>query len=154
MQGVSNFPKYVLWGLLCVTLVFAGIFFFGPSESYVFNGSKFDAPSLTSGFLILAVAFIIIAAVVTLVSAAVTFGSRLVYDRKKVMVPLIAVLILAVLFLITYFGADTTKLNITGYEGSHDAWVYRITNMCMVSSFVLAAIAFLSAIASSFIKKL
>ena len=48
---------------------------------------------------------------------------------------------LALMLIITYFGADTTPMNIVGYEGSQEPWVYKITNMCMVSAMILAAIA-------------
>ncbi|MBR5695451.1 MAG: hypothetical protein IKX43_04355 [Paludibacteraceae bacterium] len=154
MQNSSNFPKFILWGLVALTIVFTLIFFCGGTESYLCNGISIEAPSFVSTFIGLAFAFIILATVVTIAFAIKSFVSKLSYDPKSVMVPLIFVGVLAVLLLITYFGADTTKMSITGYEGSQEPWVYRITNMCMVSSFILAAIAFLATICSSLFKKL
>ena len=154
MQNSLNIPKYILWGLVALTIIVALIFFCGSTESYPCNGINIDAPSFTPTFIGLAFVFIILASLVTLAFALITFVSKLMVDPKSVMVPLIFVGVLAVLFLITYFGADTTKMSITGYEGSHEPWVYRITNMCMITSFILAGVAFIATIGSSLFKKL
>ncbi|MCR5498527.1 MAG: hypothetical protein K6F48_11890 [Paludibacteraceae bacterium] len=154
MQNLLNIPKYILWGLVALTVIFTLLFFCGDTESYLCNGISIEAPSFVPTFIGLAFAFIILASLVTIVFALKSFGSKLMTDTKSVMVPLIFVGVLAVLLLTTYFGADTTRMSITGYDGSHDPWVYRITNMCMMSSFILAAIAFLATIGSSLFKKL
>ncbi len=149
-----NFPKYILWALVALTIIFTLIFFCGSTETYVCNGISIEAPSFVPMFLGLAFAFIILASFVTLAFAMKSFSSKLMTDPKSVMVPLIFVGALGVLLLVTYFAADTKVINITGYDGSQEPWVYRITNMCMVSSFILAAIAFLATICSSLFKKL
>ena len=154
MQNSLNFPKYILWGLVGLTIIFTLIFFCGSTESYPCNGIMIEAPSFVPTFIGLAFAFIILASLATLVFALITFVSKLLSDPKSVMVPLIFVGVLLVLFLVTYYGADTTKINITGYDGSQEPWVYRITNMCMVSSFILAGVAFVATIGSSLFKKL
>ena len=139
MQNSLNIPKYILWGLVALTIIFALIFFCGSTESYPCNGINIDAPSFTPTFIGLAFVFIILASLVTLVFALITFVSKLMVDPKSVII---------------YFGADTTKMSITGYEGSHEPWVYRITNMCMITSFILAGVAFIATIGSSLFKKL
>ena len=154
MQSILNIPKYILWVLVALAIVFALLFFCGSTETYMCNGIAIEAPSFVPTFLGLAYVFIVLAALVTLVFAVKSFVSKLSYDPKSVMVPLIFVGVLATLFLITYFSADTKPMSILGYDGSHEPWVYRITNMCMVSSFVLAAIAFIATICSSLFKKL
>ncbi len=154
MNNVLNIPKYILWALLAVTIVFSLIFFFGSTEKVTCNGIPLDAPTFTSAYLVLAVVFVAIATLVTLAFAIKSFASKVSYDSKSVMIPLIAFAALALLLIITYFGADTQKINIVGYEGAQDPWVYQITNMCIVSSFVLAGIAFIAAICSPLLKNL
>ncbi len=154
MQNILNIPKYILWGLVALTIIFTLIFFCGDTESYSCNGISIEAPSFVPTFIGLAYAFIILASLVTLVFALKSFVSKLMTDPKSVMVPLIFVGALGVLLLVTYFCADTKVIEITGYEGSKEPWVYRITNMCMMSSFILAAIAFIATIGSSLFKKL
>ncbi|MBO7607071.1 MAG: hypothetical protein J6T28_05585 [Paludibacteraceae bacterium] len=154
MQNLLNIPKYILWALVALTIIFTLLFFCGSTEMYTCNGIQIEAPSFVPTFLGLAYAFIILATLATLAFALKSFVSKLMTDPKSVMVPLIFVGVLCVLLLVTYFGADTTKMTITGYEGSQEPWVYRITNMCMMSSFILAAIAFIATIGSSLFKKL
>lgn len=154
MQNSLNFPKYILWGLVALTIIFTLLFFCGSTESYPCNGINIEAPSFTPTFIGLAFAFIILATLVTLIFALKSFVSKLMSDPKSVMVPLIFVGVLFVLFLTTYFGASTETINILGYEGTPKPWEYRLTNMCMISAFVLAALAFLATICSSLFKKL
>ncbi len=150
---MNNIPKYVLWALMAVTIVIALIFFFGSSEQVMCNGIPFEAPTSTSAFLSLAFAFIIIAVIATLILAVLSFLNKVFSDTKAVLVPLAAFGVLVLLLLITYFSADTTPISIVGYEGDQDPYVYRLTNMCMTSAFVLAAVACIATLCSSLFKK-
>lgn len=150
---MNNIPKYILWALMAITIVITLIFFVGGEEKVLCNGIEFDAPTSTSTFISLAFAFIIIAVIATVALAGLSFINKVVSNPKAVLVPIIAFGVLAVLLLATYFGADTTPINIIGYEGGHDAWIYRLTNMCMCSAFVLAIVACLATVTSSLFKK-
>lgn len=154
MNNVLNIPKYILWALLAITIVFSLIFFFGSTEEVKCNGIPLEAPTFTSAYLVLAVVFVAIATLVTFAFAIKSFASKVSYEPTSVMVPLISFAALALLLIISYFGADTQQMNIIGYDGSQEPWVYQITNMCIVSSFVLAGIAFLAAICSPLLKNL
>jgi hypothetical protein len=77
----------------------------------------------------------------TLFFAIYSFVIKAKYDIKSVIVPTVSVLGVALLLLITYTTADTTPINIVGYEGSQEPWIYKLTNMCMVTSAILASIA-------------
>ena len=153
MQNKLSLPNLVLRGLLAIAIVFTLIFFCGSTENYDCNGISFEAPSFTPAFIALAYVFVGIATVVTLAFAIMSFVSKLSYNPKSVFVPLISVAALALLLIITYCAADTQPMNITGYEGSQEPWVYKITNMCMVTSFILAGIACVVTLGSSLVKK-
>lgn len=150
---MNNIPKYILWALMAITIVVALIFFFGSTETVKCNGIDFEAPTFTSTFISLAYAFIIIAAIATLGLAILSFVNKIASNPKAVLVPVVAFGILAVLLLATYFGADTNPINIIGYEGSQEPWVYRLTNMCMTSAFILAGVACVATLCSSLVKK-
>lgn len=150
---MNNIPKYILWALMAVTILFAVLFFFGSEETVKCNGIDFEAPTFTSMFIGLAFVFLAIATLATLGLAGLSFGNKVASNPKAVAIPMIAFGVLAVLLLVTYFAADTTKMNIIGYEGSQEPWVYRLTNMCMVSAFVLATVAIICTLCSSLVKK-
>ena len=150
---MNNIPKFILWALMAITIVITAIFFLGGTEHVMCNGIDFEAPTTTSLFIGLAFAFIIVAALVTAALAALSFSHKIASDPKAVFVPIIAFAALAVLLLATYWVADTTPINIIGYEGGHEPWIYRLSNMCMCSAFVLAAIACLVTLTSSLFKK-
>lgn len=153
MQNKLTLPNFILWGLLAITIVFTLIFFCGSTENYDCNGISFDAPSFTPAFIALAYVFIGIATVVTFAFAIKSFVSKLSFDPKSVFVPLISVAALALLLIITYCAADTTPIHIIGYDGSQEPWELSLTNMCMVSAFVLAGIACVVTLGSSLVKK-
>ena len=150
---MKNFPQYILWALMAITILFSLLFFFGSEETVNCNGIDFEAPTFTSSFITLAFTFIVIAALATIALAALSFANKVASNPKAVLVPLVAFGVLAVLLLATYFGADTNPINIIGYEGSQEPYVYRLTNMCMTSAFVLAIVACVATLCSSLFKK-
>ncbi len=137
----NKISSIVLIALMAITLVICGFFYLGGEESVPTTAGDTDAPVYTSMMISWAYVLIIIAAVATLAFAILVFISKASYNPKSVIVPLITTLVLGVLLLATYFGADTTPISIIGYEGSHEPSIYRLTNMCITSAVVLAAVA-------------
>ena len=142
MQNISDkIPSIVLAVLMVITLVICGLFYAGSTEAVECTSGSFDAPSHTDTMINWIYILIMIAGITTVGLAIVSFVIKLAKDPKSVIVPSVAMCGLALMLIITYFGADTTPMNIVGYEGSQEPWVYKITNMCMVSAMILAAIA-------------
>ncbi len=137
----SKISSIVLAALMGVTVLICAFFYLGDTEAFTTTAGEMDAPSNTSLMINWAYILIGFAAFATAALAILTFVSKLSYNWKSVMVPMITFVALGSLLLITYFGADTTPMNIVGYEGSHEPGIYQITNMCLVSAVVLAAIA-------------
>ncbi len=133
--------KVVLAVLMAISVIVCAVFFLGGTEDVPTTAGDLEAPVYTSWMLNWSYILFALTAVVTIIFAVMTFVSKLSYDWKSVVVPMISFVVLVVLMLATYFGADTTPINIVGYEGSQEPYIYQITNMCLVSSIILAAIA-------------
>ena len=138
---LNKISSYVFYVLMAITLVVCGMFYLGGEETVATTAGDTIAPENTSVLIGWAYALIIVAAVATLAYALYTFVTKLTYNVKSVITPIVSVVAVGALLLATYFGADTTPIAITGYEGSQEPWVYQLSNMCIVSAVVLAVIA-------------
>ena len=139
---MSKISSYVFYALMAITLIVCFLFYvIGDLESVDTTAGPMDASEYTSALIGWAYALIIIAAVATLAYALYTFITKLTYNVKSVITPMVSVAAVGILLLATYYGADTTPIAITGYEGSQEPWVYQLSNMCIVSAVVLAFIA-------------
>ena len=137
----SNISKFVLYGLVLLTLVVCGFFFLGGWEYQTTKAGSFETSTYTSVLMYWAFALVIIAALATLIFAILTFISKVSYDAKSVVVPVAFVAILGIILLLTYFLADTTPFTIPGYKDPITDGDIRLANMCLVSSVILAGIA-------------
>ncbi|MBK3517618.1 hypothetical protein [Carboxylicivirga marina] len=109
MTKLSKILNIVLYLLLAVTLVFAGMFFFGgdvPGETY-------KTPVFTESFLDWAKLLIYIAAGVSLLFEVF----HLVVNPKNAMRSIISMGILGVIVLVAYAMSDDTPLQLIGYNG-------------------------------------
>lgn len=143
---LNKISSYVFYVLMAITLVVCGMFYLGDLESVPTTAGDMEAPVNTSALIGWAYALVIIAAVATLAYALYTFVSKLTYNWRTVITPLVSVAAVGILLLATYYGADTNPIAITGYEGSQEPWVYQLSNMCIVSAVVLAVIALLATV--------
>lgn len=142
MQNISEkIPSIALAVLMVITLILCGLFYAGGTESVECTSGSFDAPTHTDSMINWIYILIIVTGIATLGLAGLSFIIKIKKDPKSVIVPTVAMIFLVLMLCITYFGADTTPMSIVGYEGSQEPWVYRITNMCMVTSAILATIA-------------
>ncbi|MBR5972852.1 MAG: hypothetical protein IK017_09410 [Paludibacteraceae bacterium] len=137
----SNISRYVLYALLLITLIVCGFFYFGGESMESTPAGQFPTPVFTSTLMYWAFALVIIAALATLCFALLTFASKVSYDAKSVLVPVIFVGVLGVILLITYLAADTTPYTIVGLEHPITAGEMSLANMCIVTSVILACIA-------------
>jgi hypothetical protein len=138
---MDKINKYILWALMAISIAITVIFFVGGTTDYDTTAGAMEAPVYTSTMINWCYVLMAIAAFATLFFAIYSFVIKAMYDIKSVIVPTVSVLGVALLLLITYTTADTTPINIVGYEGSQEPWIYKLTNMCMVTSAILASIA-------------
>jgi len=110
MTKLSKFLNIALYVILAVTLVLAGMFFLGGDVA----GETYKTPVYTESFLNWAYVLIFIAAGISLVFEVV----HLVLNPKNAVRTLISIGLIAVVTLVSYGLADTTPLDIVGYQGT------------------------------------
>jgi hypothetical protein len=110
MTKLSKILIIVLYLLLVITLVFAGLFFFGGDEV----GAALYTPSYTGSFLNCAKLLVYIAAGLSLLFEVF----HLVVNPKNAMRSIVSMGILTVIVLVAYLMSDDTPLQMVGYNGS------------------------------------
>lgn len=142
MQNISEkIPSIVLALLMAISLGICAWFYGGGTVDVECTSGSISAPKATDAMINWTYVLVLITAIATVVLATISFIIKSSQSMKSIMIPTIAMLALIIMLIATYFGADTTPINIVGYEGSQEPSVYRLTNMCMVSSAILATIA-------------
>ncbi|TRX64577.1 hypothetical protein [Carboxylicivirga sp. M1479] len=109
MTKLSKILSIVLYLLLAITLVFAGMFFFGGEVV----GETYYTPLYTESFLNWAKLLIYITAGVSVLFEVF----HLVANPKNAMRSLISMAILGVIVLVAYSLSDATPLQLIGYNG-------------------------------------
>ncbi len=110
MTKLVKILNIVLYLLLAVTLVFAGLFFFGGE----IVGETYYTPVYTESFLNWGIILVFATAGITLIAEIF----QLIMHPRNAVRTLISIGILLVITLIAYSLADTTPMNIIGYSGS------------------------------------
>lgn len=109
MSKLSKILSFVLYGLIAVTVVLTIMFFTGgdvPGETY-------QTPVYTDLILNWTKILVILAAAVTIFFEIV----HVVSNPKNAVRSLISIAVLIVIGIVSYAIADTTPLNLGGYEG-------------------------------------
>ncbi|MCU4156331.1 hypothetical protein J1N10_10100 [Carboxylicivirga sp. A043] len=109
MTKLSKILNIVLYLLLAVTVVFAGLFFFGGEVV----GETYYTPIYTESFLNWGKLLIYIAAGVSLLFEVF----HLVLNPKNAMRSIVSMAILGVIVLVAYAMSDDTPLQLIGYNG-------------------------------------
>lgn len=130
MTKLSKILSIVLYAILAVTLVFAGLFYFGGEV----EGTAHPTPVYTETFINWGVALVIGAAVITLLFEIV----RLVINPKNAVRSLVSIALIALVVFIAYSLSDTTILNLPAYEGSDN-----VPSMLILSDTLLYTMYFL-----------
>lgn len=110
MTKLSKILSIVLYAILAITLVFAGLFYFGGDVV----GATYYTPVYTETFINWGIALVIGTAVITLLFEIV----RLIFNPKNAVRSLVSIAIIALVIFIAYSMSDATILNLPGYEGS------------------------------------
>src|SRR5690554_6244366 len=109
MTKLSKILNIVLYLLLAVTLVFAGLFYFGGEV----EGTAHPTPVYTETFLNWGIALVIGVTVITILAEII----KLVLNPKNAVRSLLSILFLAIVVFIAYSLADATPMVLAGYEG-------------------------------------
>jgi uncharacterized membrane protein len=110
MTKLSKILNIVLYAILAVTIVFAGLFYLGGDV----EGALHKTPVYTDSFLNWGIALVIGTALITFVFEIV----RLIINPKNAVRSLVSIAIIALVVFIAYSLSDDTILNLPGYDGS------------------------------------
>jgi hypothetical protein len=130
MTKLSKILNIVLYAILAVTLVFAGLFYFGGE----IEGATYYTPEYTESFLNWGVALVIGTAVITLLFEII----RLIINPKNAVRSLVSIALIALVVFIAYSLSDATLLSLPGYEGSDN-----VPSMLILSDTLLYTMYFL-----------
>ncbi|WP_439183982.1 hypothetical protein [Carboxylicivirga taeanensis] len=113
MTKLSKILNIVLYLLLAITLVFAGMFYFGEWLTEA-DGVAHDTPVYTETFLNWAKLLIYVTAGVSLLFEVF----HLVMNPRNAVRSLVSIAILGVITLVAYGLSDDTPLQLIGYQGA------------------------------------
>jgi hypothetical protein len=135
MTKLSKILSIVLYAILAVTLVFAGLFFFGGEV----EGAAYTTPIYTESFLNWGIALVIGTAVISILAEI----AMLILHPKNAIRSLVSILGLGVIVFVAYSLGDATPLKLAGYEGSDN-----VASMLLLSDTFLYTMYFLFGIAT------
>jgi hypothetical protein len=109
MTKLSKYLDIILYILLAVTLVFAGLFYFGGEV----ENAAMPTPLYTESFLNWGKVLLISAAAVTLLFEIF----NLIIHPQSAVRSIISIVLLGIIVLVSYSMGDGTPLNLVGYKG-------------------------------------
>lgn len=125
MKDYKALPKYTLWTLIALGIVFVALFFLGGSNgSLEVAGDFLDIPRFSDTFLVWNYILFGLVVLITLAVVVVDFANNWKTNRSKAYMTLGVVGGFILLALICWFLGSPEKINIIGYEGTDNegAW--------------------------------
>jgi len=144
-MAVSKISQYILWGLMGVSLVLVGIFFFGGFVAGT-EGTASAEPVVTE--VILRWAYILL--IITLVIAVAFQLYFLVLNPKALKSTGIILAVAAVLVFISYLLADDTVMNLIQYSGPDNVpGTLQFVGTSLIFTYILGVLAIVAILYSA-----
>jgi NADH:ubiquinone oxidoreductase subunit 6 (subunit J) len=133
--------------LLAVAVVVAVVFFVGGK----IEGTK--EPVYTDLLLNTTFVLVFISLVVTFVLSLVNFIKKLIHEPQKSLKSLFGPLCIIVIVLISYKFADSTPLNIPGYDGkgNQGGWLV-MADVCLFTTYIMVVATALATVVTGIVK--
>lgn len=152
---VKIFPKILMWVLFGLSLIVAGLFFFGGSHSEIINGEELNAPDFTNTLIIWCYVLCAIALAVTILVTLVRFIINFKDEPKKGLKSLAILVALVVIILISWNLGSPEKIEIIGYEGTaNEGFMAQFSDMCLYVMYILLGGTVLAMFGSALYSKL
>jgi len=131
---------------IAISIIVLGLFFFGGEAAAQDKiAADMTQPKFTDILLYWCYTLLAVTIVVLLLFAIVDFAKKLKESPKKALSGLLALVALAVLFIVTYIMADGTLLHIPGYDGPDNvAARLKMTDMWLYSSYFMLTVTVLA----------
>jgi len=150
---------YVLYAIFAVILAVLGLFFWGGDAQGAAVIASVDPemwqPANTDALLYLMYVLFGLAIAATVVAAIFQLGSALRDNPKKAIKSLFGLVLLVVLFIVTWSMGDGTPMSIQGYDGTDNVpfWL-KLTDMFLYSIYALLVVTVVAILFSGIKKKL
>jgi len=150
---LNKIPRIVMYVLIGITAVVAGLFYMGAGYEVSYNNTTYFVPVYINLLMIWTYILLGLAILSTLAFVIVKFVLNTIKSPKSAIKPLCLLAGGVLLFVIAYALGDGTPLNISGYEGTQNVYKWlKITDMFLFVTYALFLAAF-GAIALSNVAK-
>jgi hypothetical protein len=141
----SKILKFLTWGLMAITVVFAMMFYLGDVYPET-AGTRIEEPVITTSFLVWAAIHFFATAGITIIFSIINFIVNPSGGKKT----LLSLVFGIVVILIAFLFADDTVLNMPYYDGKDNVpGMLKFADMMIYASYLLIIVAFLSIVASA-----
>lgn len=150
MSKITTIILYVLIGISAIVMF---LFYTQGGETLTYGEAtdEFYAPHYTGLALNLSLFFLITAVVLAVLTAIY----KIVLAPAQSLKSLMGILVLLAVLGIAYVMADTTPMQIVGYDGTDNVpSMLRLADVCLISSWILLVTIMISIVAMSVIKRL
>ncbi len=133
--------KITQGALFAITLVMAGLFFFGGDDTpYEVGGDAMWNPLFTDALIYWVYILLALILTITLVLTLVNFVQSFRDNPKGGVKSLCVMVAFVAVFVISWFLGSGDKIDIVGYEGAHNVGFWaQFTDMCIYSIYILGA---------------
>jgi hypothetical protein len=150
MQSISKFTSWILYGLMLITVVCFGLFYFGGS---VDPNAEYVEPVHTELVLNLAYVVVAVGLLATVLFALWQFGMQLKDHPKKALKTLASLGLFVVLLVVSWAIGSGEPLNLPAYDGTDNTYFWlKLTDMWLYSAYFLLGASILSIIGFSLLK--
>lgn len=153
---MKSIPKLSLLVLGALSIIVGLLFFVGGADGSIeVGGESIEVPKYTDPLIYWSYILLVLSLVVTVGLLLFQYVEHLKTDFKAAIKSLIAVAILAVIMLISFFAGSGAEMTIVGYEGTDNSGFWaQFTDMCLYATYVLIAGVLLSLVASAVYKQM
>ncbi len=145
---IENLSSRILEILLLAVAVVVAVMFFAGGY---YEGS--DEPIYTNLLLNTTYILVFISVVVTFVLSLINFIKNLIHEPKKSLKSLFGPLAIIVIVLISYKFADSTPLNLPGYDGTgNEGGTLIMADVCLFTTYIMIAVTAVATVVTGMIK--
>lgn len=150
MQNINKYTSWILYGLMLITVVFFGLFYFGGNVN---PDAEYLEPVHTGLVLNLAYAVVIVGLICTVLFALYQFAVQLKDHPKEAFRTLLTLLAFAALLGISWAMGSGEPLNLPAYDGADNTYFWlKMTDMWLYSAAFLLGASILSICVFSLVK--
>lgn len=153
---MKSIPKLSLLVLGALSIIVGLLFFVGGADGSIeVGGESIEVPKYADPLIYWSYILLALSLVVTVGLLLFQYVEHLKTDFKAAIKSLIAVAILAVIMLISFFAGSGEEMKIIGYEGADNSGFWaQFTDMCLYATYILIGGVLLALVGSAVYKQM